>query len=54
MTKPCDVGHMGGLISFDNGLGTLKTKSGGGFQGGGGGESGSASVGGRVWWGGDR
>ncbi len=30
VTKPCDIGHIDGLISFNNGLGVgpLKTKSG--------------------------
>ncbi len=32
VTKPCDVGHMTGFFfHFNNWLGTLKTKSGGGM-----------------------
>ncbi len=31
VTKPCDVGHMTVYITFNTGLGTLKTKSGRGF-----------------------
>ncbi len=34
VTEPCDIRRHGSLITFINGLGPLKTKSGGGFQGG--------------------
>ncbi len=34
VTKPCNVGVHDSLTTFNNGLGPLKTKSGGGFQGG--------------------
>ncbi len=33
VTNPCDIGTHDSLITFTNGLGPLKTKSGGGFPG---------------------
>ncbi len=33
-TKPCDALTHGNLATFNNGLGTLKTKTGGGIKGG--------------------